>query len=533
MILKNIQINNFYSYKSVYFDFTKYASGVINIFGINKDTGGSNGAGKSILLEAITFALFNKTIRKSTEEALVNVYEGSNCCVRLELEQEGLGEVIIERRKRPTGLDVWLNGESLVKENQAKTQEYLEEILDINYKSFCASVVFGQHSDVDFLSSSKEDKRLIIKNCLNLDTIFEYRARIKEIKSECMGEFKAVDMLCSELIKQLKEIEDKNPDKKQYKYIEIPPLLDILAAEDEIRKNEKKIEANLKEIDKYEERVHKLEDIVVNGVYSENKECPVCKSKYLKTQTAKDVEAAEIDLHFVKGQMDDCLSEIRVLNIKNEELKPKISSSLWNKYNEKNKLCENAKVINEQIESLKQRIQINNERRNALDRRIEILKYWEKAFSEQGLLKYIIKNILDYLNLQVNKYISILTNNQFSILFDEELNETICTNNKIISYISLSGGEKRKINLAVMLGLQSIQTLINKNNVNMIFFDEICENIDVPEGVNGIYNLLNLYKEEGKLIFLITHNEYLRGLLDSYQSITIIKARGVSSLKEE
>lgn len=532
MKLKNIRIRNFYSYSDVYIDFEKLSTGIVQLLGINKDTGGSNGAGKSILLEAVVFALFGKGIRKSTEEAMINVYEGGNCAVTLEIEQEGLGCLTITRKKRPTGLDVVMEGESQVKDNQLKTQEYLEELLDINYKSFCASVVFGQHSDIDFLSSSKEDKRLIIKNCLNLDTIFEYRNIIKSFKSDDSTNLKAVELLLKELNAQLKNLEDKNPNTKKYKFIEIPPLSDILAAEKGIREKEEFIKDANRKSRIVEDKIHKLEEIIVAGTSKESKECPICKSTYVKEQTQDDIDNAKINLEVLTKDLDDYSKQIKDWVEEMADLEPPISSSLWNKYNEKNKLCENSKVITEQIEALSASIKVNNDKRVELEKRLEVLKYWEKAFSEQGLLKYIIRNILDYLNLQINKFISILTNNQFSIIFDEELNETISTNNKIIQYISLSGGEKRKVNLAVMLGLQSIQSLLNKNNVNMIFFDEVSENID-PEGVQGIYNLLNTFRDEDKIIFLITHNEHLKSLLDSYQSITIIKANGISKIKED
>jgi DNA repair exonuclease SbcCD ATPase subunit len=532
MKLNRLVICNFYSHANTTINFSEFEPGVVNIYGINKDTGGSNGAGKSIIFEAVLFSLFNKTIRKSTEEAIVNVYEGAGCSVRLELEQEGIGAIVIERRKRPTGLDVWVNGESVIKESQVRTQEYLEELLDINYKSFCASVVFGQHSDIDFLSASKEDKRLIIKNCLNLDIIFEYRSVIKDFKSAAGMDLKSTDLLLNELNDQLNELESKNPVVKKYKYIEIPPLSEILYSEKKIREFEDLIRETTKKSRLVEDRINKLEELVVIGVSEDIKECPICKSSYKKVQTQEDVDAAKLNISSLTKDLDTYSTQIKLWTDCIASTTPKISSKLWDKYNEKNKLCENSKIIIEQIDSLKNRISINNAKKQELEKRIEVLKYWERAFSEQGLLKYIIKNILDYLNLQINKYISTLTNNQFSILFDEELIETIVTNNKVISYMSLSGGEKKKINLAVMLGLQSIQSIINKNNINMIFFDEIAESID-ESGISGIYNLLNSYKDEGKLIFLITHNELLKSMLESYQSITIIKSRGISRLKED
>ena len=92
----------------------------------------------------------------------------------------------------------------------------------------------------------------------------------------------------------------------------------------------------------------------------------------------------------------------------------------------------------------------------------------------------------------------------------------------------MSGGEKRKINLAVLLALKDLLLLTEKTQLNLIFFDEISENLD-EEGVQGLYALLQEIKKE-KNAFVITHNKYLKTLLDSSSRISIIKSDGVSRL---
>ena len=93
----------------------------------------------------------------------------------------------------------------------------------------------------------------------------------------------------------------------------------------------------------------------------------------------------------------------------------------------------------------------------------------------------------------------------------------------------MSGGEKRKINLSVMLALQSLLTHTSKEQSNIIFFDEIAENMD-EDGCQGVHNLLKSLKEEDKTIFLITHNAHLKSLLDGCQILTIEKRNGESRI---
>ena len=156
------------------------------------------------------------------------------------------------------------------------------------------------------------------------------------------------------------------------------------------------------------------------------------------------------------------------------------------------------------------------------------MRFWEKAFSQQGIIKFIIRNVLDYLNNKVNYYLSFLTNSKYNLYFDEELNEKVITYDQDIQYISLSGGEKRKVNLAVTMALKDLLLLTDKNQTNILFLDEIAENLD-EEGINGLYSLLQEIKKD-KLIFVITHNKYLKTLLHSSPRLSIIKSKGVSKL---
>jgi DNA repair exonuclease SbcCD ATPase subunit len=128
MKIKRIKAHNFYSFKDLELDFSGY-SGIIRILGENKDSGSSNGAGKSTIFEAVTWGIYGTTIRKSTEESLVNAQTGRECSVCVEIEKEGLGTLVITRAKRPTSLTLELNGDVVNKENASETQKYIEELL--------------------------------------------------------------------------------------------------------------------------------------------------------------------------------------------------------------------------------------------------------------------------------------------------------------------------------------------------------------------------------------------------------------------
>ena len=143
MRINKVEINNFYSIKNATLNFDKF-KGVVLVQGKNKDTGGSNGSGKSALIEAVVWGLFGKTIRKSTEEALINVYTKKKCSVRITVNDN----VVIERGKKPTYLRFFVGEEERTLDNALNTQRLIEEYLKTNYKVFLASTVFGQQNNI-------------------------------------------------------------------------------------------------------------------------------------------------------------------------------------------------------------------------------------------------------------------------------------------------------------------------------------------------------------------------------------------------
>ena len=159
----------------------------------------------------------------------------------------------------------------------------------------------------------------------------------------------------------------------------------------------------------------------------------------------------------------------------------------------------------------------------------DIQKFWEHAFSEAGLIKYVIRNILEYFNERCNSYLSTMTKGNFIIKFDDSLAETLYNNTVQCHYDSLSGGEKKRVSLAVMLGLNDLLLLTGKDRSNIIFFDEVAENLDA-DGVKGLIELIHQLTKYKKL-FLITHNEYLTSLLEEYsETLKVVKRNNLTKI---
>ena len=518
MKISKLKIKNFYSFKNAELDFSEY-TGLTLIKGVNKDNFGSNGSGKSVLLEAVFFALTGKTVRKSVEAAIINNKSKKGCLVEIELDNG----IVIKRGRKPTKLELWVDGTNQTKQHAAATQHHIDELLNTNYKILLSSMFFGQSNNLNFLDADANDKRLILRNFLNLEEIFTLRDRIKTYKATYWQVVKVQDSLISEFEKSkeglakclIKINSEKGPGLAAYeKFIDLS-LEDLLVREKEIDEANKK-RSSIEKMIKAARKKHST----LSGM-DKNSKCTWCGQK---------VEESYWDDHIMTlERVTDEIAELREDkdNISVPEPYP-ISSYEYSSVMELKELISKEKIYVDQIEEFSSKISKARNKKIESNKKYEIMRFWEKAFSEQGIIKYIIKNILTYFNDRINYYLSFLTNQGYYLEFDEELSEKIVITDQLVHYISLSGGEKRKINLSVLLALRDLLSFTDKNQLDFVFFDEVTENLD-EEGVLGLFNLLTEIKKT-KNIFVITHNKHLKTLLDSAKRLTIIKDRGESKI---
>ena len=527
MKIEKIKIQNFYSFKDQEFSLGDY-SGLTLIKGINKDTKGSNGSGKSVLIEAVYFGLTGKTIRKSTEDSLVNNQAKKHCLVEVHLTHNDQ-YVVITRRKKPTKLKFLVGEENRTQQSVATTQAAIDSFLNINHKVLLASMFFGQSNDVNFLDCSADDKRTIIRNFLNLDDIFEMRDRIRTLKSSYYQDAKTKDAVIEENQKNINLLNTKitklETAKEQYSRFEDYPTSLTL---EEIINTEKEVEATKWQITKLKDRINKKQQSIkklkkVLQTPFKERTCWSCNQP-LASETddsiTNQINIQQVDLRELERGLKHQQETIMEVSI---------SSKDYAQFLDYRELCRDETNYNTIKEEFSNSIACAQKAKEESKLQYEVMRFWEKAFSEQGVIKYIINNVLEYFNERCNYYVSYLTNSKYFVEFDQELTEKIETSGRLLSYISLSGGEKRKVNLAIMLGLKDLLLLTDKSHVDLLFFDEVAENID-EEGVQGLFQLLQEIKKN-KTIFIITHNKHLKTLLDSSKRVTIIKHKGISKIK--
>jgi len=531
MKLNKITISNFLSIKEATVEFDKMHP-LVYIKGVNKDTKphSSNGAGKSSIIEAISFVLFGKTLRKTNDKTLANNKTVGLCKVSLVVNDT----IEIERTKRPPKLTVTIEGKSATQESVAATQQYLEKILNINFHVFMASMVFGQENSVNFLTATPEEKRSIIQNFLSVSEVFRNRGTIKSLKSNFLAEKNLHITLLNDKNSQIQKAKEKIKSLKSFTGDTNKMLREKKLAGksfSEIQEQERtRMEGDV-EIERLGARIDLLTE---RGEFSQQKSnralssaCEACghlKQKDLQAKTLADQEildtAKELAGH--KKQLTLLLKEKQPAVLTSVEL-----FAIEKLYKSQAEVS----LLTEQVKEAEAKAVSYGEVASKAQRQYDIMKFWESAFSETGLIRYVIRNILEYLNFRCNFYMNLLSNGNLAINFDETLVETIYNKEAPVSYDSMSGGEKRRSSLSVMLGLNDLFLLSGKDQANLLFFDEIADSLDA-EGIKSILKLVN-YIMKSKRLCVITHNENLINTLDEYaEPLLVFKRDGISVIKQ-
>tara|TARA_R110000824_G_scaffold165237_1_gene341793 strand:+ start:1119 stop:2729 length:1611 start_codon:yes stop_codon:yes gene_type:complete len=534
MKLNKVEIYNFLSIKEAVVDFDSYGN-LVRIVGKNMDTKprSSNGAGKSSIIEAVMFALFGKTIRKTNDKSLKNYHTKGKCRVVLTVNDN----VVIERTKKPPMLSVTVGKENCTQDSILSTQRYLEKFLNINHNIFLASIVFGQQNATSFLTATADEKRAIIQNFLSVKDLFQNRSTIKSLKAKYLAEKKVNLTLHNDGLSKIERLQKKIKTRKRVqkdaktilssekaKFIFTHSFSEIQEAErtHHIKDIEyERLDGNLHAI---RQQTQNLKNLITQTVKGECEHCgKVSLDNWNKVNQLKvKVEEATKKEH-------DSAKELQRLGKEVDALAIPVTIQDFEIIEQVKAVDTEIKILNNQLRNEKTRVRKYGLLSVDAQKQYDLMRFWEHAFSEAGLIKYIIRNVLEYFNERCNSYLSSLTKGNFIIKFDDTLKETVYNNEVEAHYDSLSGGEKKRVSLAVMLGLNDLLLLTGKDRSNVIFFDEVAESLD-DEGVKGLIEIIHQVTKHKKL-FLITHNEYLTSLLEEYsETLTVTKRNNITKL---
>ena len=523
---------------------------------------GTNGAGKSTMLDAICFVLFNKPFRSINKPQLINSINGKDSVVEIEFSISNKSYRVV-RGIKPTIFEIYCNGE-LVNQDAALRdyQEYLEKfILKLNFKSFTQIVILGSASFVPFMQLKPGDRRAIIEDLLDIqifsamNTIVKDRlTNNKEITTETKSKIELVSKTYTLQAKHIAQLKQNNEEKIAEYELEISnnnthietidsqlgQLQTQIEYLQESVSDKLTVEAKIKKITQLESQIETNVNRLKKEMkfFQENDDCPTCRQSidlsFKETQIENlQIKSAECT-HGLKQLEDkfkdeqdrltiiqDVLKSIQERQVKVATLNTTVTEI--NKYIAK--LQKQISDLTDTKENLKEevvKLKALQEEHQALEAKhqelIDEKTYYDAAallLKDTGIKTKIIKQYLPVINKLVNKHLATL---DFFVNFnlDEAFNETIKSRHRDeFSYASFSEGEKQRIDMALMLTWRAVAKLKNSANTNLLILDEVFDSSLDTNGTEYLMNILQLLDDVN--LFVISHKGDI--LQDKFRSV--------------
>jgi DNA repair exonuclease SbcCD ATPase subunit len=567
ILFKTIKWKNFLStgQHETELDFTKNRTNLII---------GTNGAGKSTVLDALTFSLFGKPFRKINKPQLINTVNEKDCRVEVEF-SIGTTDWKVVRGIKPSLFEIYRNGNILDQSAAALDQQkWLEQnVLKMNYKSFTQIVILGSSTFVPFMQLSAAHRREVIEDLLDIKIFSSMNTIIKEKIRTAKEDIKILELKKESLLDKVKmqkdfieELENRgnaniNANKQKIADLDVEieqyigenssleePLREFIREQDQIIGFAEKLKklGNLK--GKISQKVSMITQ--EHKFFTENTVCPTCtqsieetfrinritdaqnKAKELQSgykeleEAIKEEEERERQFNTLSKEISKLTNGISQNNIKINGLQRQIR----NLEHEIQVLTENLANRNsehEKLESFKNNLKTTYD---DIASRKDSVNYYDFTYSllkDGGVKSKIIKKYLPLINQQVNRYLQMM---DFYINFtlDEEFNETVQSPiHEDFSYASFSEGEKMRIDLALLFTWREVARFKNSVNTNLLIMDEVFDSSLDGFGTEEFLKIIKYVIKDAN-IFVISHKDGLQDKFDNV--IKFEKVKGFSRM---
>ena len=504
---------------------------------------GHNGAGKSTILDALTFGLFGRPFRSVNKAQLINSINQGGTVVEIEF-SIGNKKYIVKRGIKKNFFQIYLDGSLLNQDASIRDyQEFLEKtILKLNYKSFTQIVLLGSSTFIPFMQLKTSDRRAIIEDLLDIE-VFSVMNQLLKGRTAlnkdttgtvdiALGLSKGEKENLKFLIERLKQnkfaqTEKNKKDIKEHEdYVEDYKKKNT-KIDEEIEKfytsiaDEPKIKEEFKQLTTYREDIERgilqsEEDI---EFYENNKECNVCRQDIPEEFREKMIEHFHGKMHQLSSgitKLSEKFSEIKhrtndidnilekIQNFKNDIIKNQNSIQVCTQYinkvsnqnDEISQMIDDIDIKRTELETIKEDIEKFTKEKEKLSKEKHLYELATTLLKDTGIKTRIIKQYLPIINKLINKYLSAM---DFYITFelDENFNETIKSRHRDeFTYASFSEGEKMRIDLALLFTWRAVAKLKNSVNTNLLVLDEV---FDSSLDASGTDEFL-------KILYDLTHN---------------------------
>ena len=537
---------------------------------------GSNGAGKSTMLDAICFVLFKKPFRKISQAQLINAVNEKEMLVSIEF-TIGSTHWQVNRGVKPNIFEIFRDGKPLNQEsNQRDQQVWLEQsVLKLNYKSFTQVVILGSSTFVPFMQLTAPNRREVIEDLLDIKVFSTMNGilkdRAKGLRDTILNQQYALDLVKEKVEIQQRFIEDikqNQENNRRAKSTDISTLqAEVDTLEETIITATETVENLSKEVDNMGDVSAKLNELNIFQskfkdktkslnkelkFYNDNDTCPTCtQSITIDLRTAKktgintqleELNSATTDLQKKLTTVKDKLSQKEAKMKEIRDIQSNITANIKEVGWKKKSIFKIQEEINApRTDNLKrEKNKLKTLIKEGLDGETDLkdVKAKKENFDvcsqllrDTGIKSQIIKKYLPIMNQLINKYLNEL---DFYVSFDlnENFEETIKSRFRDeFCYASFSEGEKMRIDLALLFTWRTIAKMKNSANTNLLILDEI---FDSSLDIAGTYDFMKILRSfnDSTNVFIISHKPDV--LQDKFDRILRVeKKQNFSVINEE
>ena len=537
---------------------------------------GTNGAGKSTILDALTFSLFGKPFRKISKGSLVNSINEKDTVVEVEF-SIGKNEYHVLRGIKPNKFEITVNGQLWNQEASVADQQknFEQNVLKMNFKSFTQVVILGASTFVPFMRMPLGQRREIIEDILDIQIFSTMNDNLKgkvKINSE---ELREVDYslevvknkiaLQKEHMMNLEKRDKEEIDRKRAKIAEYQQKeTDNSTIVANITQQIEKLNKDMKDYQESSAKLSKLNTYLIklthklntckkeHEFFEDNHVCPVCTQDLAddfreeKIASGKNkVDEMTIgwnDLNAAIEQEENRFAKFTELSTEVNELNTSLNqtnyeiTSIRKTINDINQEIDDLTKDNAdakaEYETLKSLVGEKKELASQLEecrKDKDTLSVASKLLKDSGIKTRIIKTYLPTMNKMISHYLQSM---EFYVNFtlDENFEETIKSRYRdVFSYESFSEGEKARIDIALLLTWRSIAKLKNSVDTNLLILDEIFDGSLDQSGSSELSWILRNFDDRTN-VFVISHKESMNDKFE--RTIIVEKPKNYSTLHE-